>query len=530
MSRLRPSLVLGLVVVLLAAALTAVTRWPPGPITVQSAPDEATSTDSARNGVRPVSSRTLVCPDGSALLAAGSTASAGSTEVTLVAPDLMAPAGSEATTPGVDASRAVAQPLEPGATPLALLTAQGPATTAEVTSADIGPVVVRTLGALAPGLTASQLSTVGEGDATGVAAAACEEPSAQAWFVGTGTELGHRPRLYLVNAEAAVAEVDVTLYGPDGPLDVSSLRGVAVAAGAVETVELDAVAPDLTRLAVEVQVGIGRVAAAVRDSRAEGLSSLGVEWLAHASPPSTRVVIPGVSGSGGGERLLQLLAPGDLDARVQVRLWTRTGPIVPLGLEEVELTAGLVNSVDLAAALGAEVAAVELTADQPIVAGLRAVTSGTGAREMAYTAGSAPLAGPAVVAAVRAGAGWAGRLLLSADDGGPDGTALGTDDLPAETTVLVRFVDATSGTVVGSQQPVIPIGSTVEVTLAGADLPERFSVVVTPVFGVVYAALVLDRSGGPDAGITILPLSSPQLFVEVPAVRHDPLTVLRFPG
>lgn len=523
---LRPSLVLGLVVVLLTTALVAVTRWPPGPIPVESAAVDATLSDSTRDGVRPVSSRTLVCPDGSALLGAGSTAGAGSTEVTLVAPELLAPAGSGSAGPGEGGARAAAQPLRPGATPLALLTAQGPAATAESTSADVGPVVVATVGALAPGLTASQLSTVAEGDATGVAAATCEEPSAQAWFVGTGTELGHRPRLSLVNAEPAVAEVDVTLYGPDGPLDIASLRGVVVAAGAVETVELDAVAPDLSRLAVEVQVRTGRVAAAVRDSRAEGLSSLGVEWLARAAPPSTRVVVPGASGSGGGEQLLQLLAPGDLDTRVQVRLWTRTGPIVPLGLAEVELTAGLVSSVDLAAALGPEVAAVELTADQPIVAGLRAVTIGTGDREMAYTAGSAPLAGPAIVADVRAGAGWAGRLLLSADDGGSDGNALGTDDPPAEATVLVRFVDATSGTVIASQQPVIPIGSTVEVSLAGEDLPERFSVVVTPIAGVVYAAVALERSGGPDAGITMLPLSSPQLVVEVPAVRHDLLTVL----
>lgn len=518
MSPLRAGLVRFLVMATLAAGLATVTRWPPGPFTVDAAAGiGAASGNSPASGVLPVSSRTLVCPDSSAL------AGGASTDVTLVAPDLLPLSGSGIAAPATSGSRASAQPLGPDATPLVVLTEQGPAKTAAVAGADVGPVVVRAVGALAAGLFASQVGTAAEGDATGVTGTSCAEPSTEAWFLGMGTELGHRPRLSLVNAERAVAEVDVSLYGPDGRLDIADLRGVVVAPGAVQTFELDAVAPDLTQLAVEVTVRSGRVAAAVRDSRSEGLDSLGVDWVARSVSPASRVVVPGVTG--GGQLLLQLLAPGELDTRVRVRLWTRTGPIVPVGMEEVELVAGEVGSVDLAA-VGSEVTAVELTADQPVVAGLRAVTSGTEQREMSYTAGAAPLTGPAVVADVRSGAGWAGRLVLSADDGGPDGAAFDTVAEPASGRVLVRFVDAASGRVLRIEQPVIPIGSTVEVDLTGDDLPERFSVVVTPVAGVVYGALALQRSGGPDAGITILPLASPQLVVEVPAVHHDLLTVL----
>lgn len=519
MRPVRPSVAMLLVVVPLAGGLVAVTRWPPDPIPVELvASVDVVPSDAQPRSVLPVSSRTLVCPDASPLTAGSST------EVTLVSPELTE---ADATSSVADGSRASVQQLAPGVTPLVLLAEHGPAATALVQGSDAGPMVVATVGTLAPGLSASQLSTAGAGEVTGVAAASCTEPSAESWFLGMGTELGHRPRLSISNAERAVAELDVTLYGPDGRLEITSLRGLVVAAGGTETFELDALAPDLSELAVEVRVRSGRVAAAVRDSRVDGLSSLGVEWVARSVSPATRLVVPGVNGAGGGERLLQLLAPGELDTRVRVRLWTRTGPIVPVGFEEVELTAGAVSSVDLAAAVGAEVVAVELTADQPIVAGLRAVSSGTDQREMAYTAAAAPLAGPAVLADVRAGDGWAGLLALSADDGGPDGAPPPSGSPPAPAQVLVRYLDAESGDVVRTEEMTVPTGSSVEVPLTGDDLPQRFSVIVTPVAGMVYGALQLQRSGGPDGGLTVLPLVSPQLVVEVPAVRHDLLSVLR---
>ena len=532
--RPRPSLVFVLVVVLLTAGLVGVTRWSPGPLRVGMVAAGAVG------GTVPVSSTTLVCPDASA------PGDASATDVTLVAP-VIATTSSATVTPPTD-SRAVAQPLDTlldtgptvtgsqdSAAAIASLAEQGLASTATVTDTDAGPVVVRTVGTLAPGLSAVQVTTVGGGDATGLAAAACVEPSSESWLLGVGTEIGHRPRLSIVNVEPTAIEVDVVLYGTEGPVDVPSLIGVVVPLRGEVTVELESVAPDLAELAVHVQPRTGRVVAAVRDSRVQGLSSLGVDWVPAAAAPSTRVVVPGVSG-GGGQRLLHLLAPGDLDTRVGVRLLTTTGPIVPAGLEEIELTAGVVASLDLATVLGSEVAAVELTATEPVVAGLRVTTSATGAAEMAYTAGSTPLSGLAVAPDVRTDEGWTGRLVLSADDRGPLGEELSPAASAVPARVRVDYFDAGSGELVRSDEVEVSGGSTLEVPLdpAGTDggaTSPRASVVVTSLGGpsqrLVYGTLQLDRSGGPDAGFTIVPLLSPRLVVDVPAVRHDLSTGLR---
>jgi len=517
MKRVRPSLAFVLVLLVLASVLVTSTTWRRTATPVGEAPLPAADTV-------PVSNTTLVCPDASALTGESPT------EVTVVAPLLDASGGdggdggadgqSEGVGLGsttVEGEGASVQTLAP-ATTLATLNAHGPAASATVTRPDLGPVVVRTVGDLAPGVSASQLTLAGAGEVTGLASVSCREPAAEWWFLGLGTEIGHRPRLSVVNVEPVVAEVDVVLHGPDGEVPAPGLTDVAVPPGGALTFELETVAPDLAELAVEVKVRVGRVLAAVRDSRVEGLGSSGLDWVTPAAAPAARVVVPGVRG-GGGERLLHLLAPGDADTRVAVRLLTSTGSILPVGLEEVELSGGVVRAVDLASVLGQEVAAVELTAAEPVVAGLRVVTDSE-PREMAYTGGAEPLSGPAVVSDVRTGDGWSAELMLSADDGASTAAR-----------VQIDYLDAGSGEVLGSELVNVEGGASVAVPLdpegeAGADAVTRFAAVVTPLDGVVYAATWLRRTE-PGAGLTVLPLFSPPLDVEVPRVRHDLSTGLR---
>lgn len=513
LSRLRPSLVLLVVLVLLGVGLGAATVQRPEVVALDRAPD-----GSAEAGAVAVSSATLVCPD------AGSFGGDSATDVTVVAPGL-APGATEGTA-ATGESRATVEPLTSGSSPLVTLSASGPAATATVRSADLGPVAVRSVGRLAQGLSAVQLTSVGAGEATGLAGTPCLEPATEWWFLGIGTEIGHRPRLSLVNAEPAVAEVDVVLHGPDGLLDTPSLSDIVVPAMGGTTVELDTVAPDLAELAVSVRVRVGRVVAAVRDSEVVGLDSRGVDWVAGSQPPSTRIVVPGVA-AGSGPRPLQLLAPGELDTRAAVRLLSASGSIVPAGLEAVDLVAGAVTTVDLAEFTAGEVTAVELVADEPLVAGLRVEAAATGDSETAYTAASAPLTGPAVVPDVRTGDGWSGRLVLTADDGGTARVAAGSAQ------VSVEYVDAASGEVLAMTPVEIPTGTTVEVPLvpdgeAGTEPADpaaaplrRFSVIVTPVVGDVVGVVRLDRSGASDAGFTLATLFSPQLEVQVPAVRQD---------
>ena len=77
----------------------------------------------------------------------------------------------------------------------------------------------------------------------GLAGTACAVPGTDFWFVGSGAVVGQRGRVYLTNPEAAPAVADITLYGPDGPIDAPAGRGVPVAAGTQEVRLLDALAP-----------------------------------------------------------------------------------------------------------------------------------------------------------------------------------------------------------------------------------------------------------------------------------------------
>jgi len=493
--------VLVLVVVVFSAALVGLSQLSPAAVAIEP----------AAGGRVPVSSAVLVCPDASAP-GDGST-----TVVTAVAPRL-------GTMSAADGQPLTVGPLDPDASSLASVDTRGPTATVIVAGTDGAesmPLAVRASGALAVGLGATQVMTVAGGEVTGVAAAACGPPSTEAWFTGLGTELGHRPRLSLVNPEQTAAEADVILYGPDGLMEAPALLDVVVPPRGSVAFELDAVAPDLEQLAVEVRVQIGRVQAGIRDARVDGLDSLGVDWVPSSVPPSTRTIVPGVSG-GSGPRLLHVLAPGDLDTRVQLRLLTATGAITPSGVEEIEVPAGAVRSVDLAELTGGAASAVELTSDQPVVAGVRVVSDASTPQEMAYTAGAAPLDGPAVATDVRAGDGWTGRLVLSATEGGE-----GRADPAATAIVRLEYIDAETGEEIATDIVRVPAGSTVDVALTPDGVPERFTLAVTPIEGVAYAAIQLGRSGAPDAGFALLPLVAPQLEVEVPRVRHDLSTGLR---
>lgn len=505
MTRPRPALVLVLVVVALSAALVATSQLRPATVV----------SEVSVGATVPVSSTVLVCPDAAPFGVASATV------VTAVAPLLEA-------LPSAAEQPLTVGPLEADASPLASVDTRGPAATVDGTDGTDGPdgigrpLAVRASGALAPGLAATQVSTVRGGEVTGVAGATCGRATTEAWFTGLGTELGHRPRLSLINPEQTAAEADVVLYGPDGPIDAPALLDVVIPPGASVSFELDAVAPDLEQLAVEVRVQIGRVTAGIRDVRVDGLDSLGVDWVPPSVPPATRTVVPGVSG-GSGPRLLQVLAPGDLDTRVQLRLFTPTGAITPSGLEEIEVLAGTVHEVDLAEVTGGEVSAVELTSDQPLIAGIRVVGDLSTPQEMAYTTGAAPLDGPAVATDVRAGDGWAAQLVLTADDGG-EGRRV---DAATPATVRLGYVDADTGESFATDTIRLSAGATVDVALAPDGAPERFTLVVTPMAGVVYAAVQLVYSGEAGAGFTILPLYAPQLEVDVPRVRYDLSTGLR---
>lgn len=492
----RPVVAFAGVVVVVATGLGTLTAVRPEAVAVEDPP----------RGRLPVSSAALVCPDPSAL-GAGS-----GTDVTFAAPRV-------AGTTSVSGDSAEAGGLDPEEPPRARLESRGPVATFSVQSPDEAPVLIRTLGSLAPGLTGTQVTLATEGDAQGLAAVACSAAGTSAWFVGVGTEIGHRPRLYLVNPEQTPAELDVLLHGSGGAVDAPAARNLVVPPRAAVTFDLDALAPDLEQVAVQVLVRSGRVASSVRDYRIDGLTPLGLDWVPAApGDAATRVVVPGIAG-GEGERLLHLLAPGPLDARVQVRLLTERGPIAAVGLEEVELAAGTVRSIALEEVIGGEPVAIELISDQPVVAGVRVVVPlDAGRAEIAYATVTEPLAGTATATDVPTGTDATATLLLTAEP-----------EAPGPIGAVITFVDPTSGEVLATDRVSVPAGATLAVPIDAAEAQERVAITVLPSAQGLYGVLQLTEAVDGGSYLALLPLRSPALDVEVPRVRYDLSTGLR-PG
>jgi hypothetical protein len=379
-------------------------------------------------------------------------------------------------------------------------------------------VVARGTGRSAPGLTASQLTRSSDVAQRGLAGTTCAPSDTDFWFVGSGAVVGQRGRVYLTNIEAAPAVVDITLYGPDGPIDAPDGRGVAVAPGRQEVRLLDALSPGTTRFAVHVHARQGRISAAVRDQQVEGLTPLGADWVPAARSPARRVRVPGVPG-GAGERHLQVVAPGVSDGIVRVRLVGESGAFTPAGLDVIEVRAGSVADIDIAEYAGGEPVTVELAADVPVTAGVLARVTGESAdlEEIAYAAAAEPLTPdrPGVVPEVRQGDGVRSTLLLTA----PAGAAV----------VALRALPGGDAPAGASTEVRLPAGAQVVVDLATVSDAAQWSLAVVPEAGAgpVLAVRQVTETGTRGPLLTSSPVLPGRYTVDVPSVVPDLSTGLR---
>ena len=468
----------------------------------------------------PVARASAVCPDA---VADATTA----TTVTMAAPgaiDDQTPDARKARTGSAEmrplgAGGAIAARLQAvSSTGYAVATSSRSTQDASDVGSDGQPLVATAAGALAPGFTASMTSRSSSDDIRGLASTACAVPGNDFWFVGSGAVVGRRGRLYLTNSEPVPAVVDVALYGPAGPIDAPGGRGVTLAAGTQTVLKLDALAPDVERFGVHVQVRQGRVAAALRDQQVQGLTPLGADWVPATHAPARRLVLPGVP-SGAGERRLQIVVPGDADAIVRVRLIGIDGSFVPSGLDVAEARAGRVSDVDLAPFTWGQPVAVELTSDQPITAGVLIRVGGVGKAkaEMAYTAAAAPVtaSAPGVVTDLRgskAGTTVSSNVVLAAPG--------------ADATVQIDVLPPAVGK---STSVTVPAGGQITVDAATLSEDASFAVTLVPTkgSGPVMAARQLGVTDVSGPLLTVMLVSPSRYAVRVPQVEADLPTGLR---
>lgn len=256
--------------------------------------------------------------------------------------------------------------------------------------------------ALAPGLIADQWGRSPSGRSRGMASTACAPAGTDFWFVGGGAVAGRVTRVVLVNPDVTSAIVDIVVHGPEGEVDTPTTKGLVVPGQDRLIVRLDEVAPGVNGTAFHVIARAGRVGASVDDEQRSGLDVIGTDWIPVAAEPATTVYVPGIL-AGDGARVLSVVSTTDNDANVSVRVLAQDGSYTPFERGSITVPAGAVTTLDMTPALpltpdGVLPAALELTSDQPIVAGMRQFFGGEGVQnEAAFTAGAQPFTGPAAV-------------------------------------------------------------------------------------------------------------------------------------
>jgi hypothetical protein len=375
-------------------------------------------------------------------------------------------------------------------------------------------VVVAAAGSLAAGVEAVQRSRTDSGPARGLAAVRCVTPGGRFTFLGVGTGLGEDPRLVLTNAGDIPALVDVGLAADSGQLPSTTAQGLRVAPRTRVEVRLVGIAPNRGALAVTVNARTGRVAAALWDSRRDGDTPKGDDWVPPTAPAARQLVIAGVPAHAGGQRLV-LADPGPIDATAQIEVVRSDGSSVPTGLEGVPVKAGAVGVVDVGQAIGGQAVALRITADQPLQAGL--VTSLPGANgftDTAFTAATRPVTD--AVAALPASVGGATQqaaLHLVAAGGAAEVRLVPVGGAPGAAAVQV---DLRPGTV----RVVDPS------TLWQRTEPAAVDVEVVPGSGPVRVATTWYEQGARGPLVTVVPAVPEPRTVTRPGSRPDPLAGL----
>jgi hypothetical protein len=371
----------------------------------------------------------------------------------------------------------------------------------DVTTSTAGATVIRATDGLAPGLAAQLVEVTTAGPGQGLSALTCTAPASTAWFVGASTAAGRSDRLVLTNPDAAAASVDLRFWDQQGTVDVPNSTDIAVPPNGVVSLPLEGMSAGHQRLAVQVMLTRGQVAAALHDTDAPGIDIHGSDWMTPAARPTRRVIIPGLPDHAT-DRKLEVLVPGDTDAIVHVRLLGKDNDFAPVGADTLEVRAGQVGEYDLSKVDPNGAYTAVLTSDQPLVAAVRSVGLARGASDLAWATAASALNTPAAVPDARGGGGKTGstRLLLAAPDG------------PATVRVDVYTTAATPQ----STTVTIPAGRTVVVD-PGPKGVIRYSVVVVPLTGTAYGAVLL-RVG---SGLSLPPLVPSRVAVRIPQAVPD---------
>ncbi|OIQ73561.1 hypothetical protein GALL_448000 [mine drainage metagenome] len=319
----------------------------------------------------------------------------------------------------------------------------------------------------APRAAGTSTSLVTAGDLRGLAVAACTPAGTDEWLVGGSTAVSSTALLTLANPGSTAASVDLKIWGPNGPADLSGGSALLVAPHGQRQLLLSGVAAEQRRIVVHVSSTGGLVAASLQDDALRGLTPGGLTFVSPGVAPSTRQVVTGITVptsaiADADQAVLRLVAPGAAGTTAAISLLGPDG-VVPLpGAESVDLPAGSVIDVPLAGIPAGTYTAV-VRADVPVLAGAMITRIGVAGQleneqviDRAWIA--AGIVGSGGAAALPSAPGVTSTVVL-----GGVGRTSAAEGGAATGTLRVFAAD---GSVLGDTAVTVPAGQTVAVPVA----------------------------------------------------------------
>lgn len=222
----------------------------------------------------------------------------------------------------------------------------------------------------------------------------CSSLQNEQWFVGGAADVTSKGRILLVNSGLSAAIVDLQIWNEIGQ---QPSKPVTLKANSYSEIGLDTLAPGSRQVVLQALTRAGRVTSYMLDERGRGLRALGGDIINFAPSAKKEIYIPAIPhtvkkvGSKEVElpHSLRLLVPGEIDARVSVKVISTDGSFIPAGLENKLVKAGSVVTLNLNPNLPASKFGIQISSDEPLVASVFSETNAEGKTDFIWST-SAP--------------------------------------------------------------------------------------------------------------------------------------------
>ena len=222
----------------------------------------------------------------------------------------------------------------------------------------------------------------------------CSSLQNEQWFVGGAADVTSKGRILLVNSGLSTAIVDLQIWNEIGQ---QPSKPVSLKANSYSEIGLDTLAPGSRQVVLQALTRAGRVTSYMLDERGRGLRALGGDIINFAPSAKKEIYIPAIPhtvkkvGSKQVElpHSLRLLVPGEIDARVSVKVISTDGSFIPAGLDNKLVKAGSVVTLNLNPNLPASKFGIQISSDEPLVASVFSETNAEGKTDFIWST-SAP--------------------------------------------------------------------------------------------------------------------------------------------